>query len=174
MANQKEIWRDIEGYEGLYQVSNLGRVKSLSNNRTRKEKILSLTNHHCNYLNVSLSKDGANKKFFVHRLVAMAFIPNPDNKPQVNHINGIKTDNYVENLEWCTPKENSQHAFNTKLAKGIAGQDNYRAKLTNEQAKKIRKECIPNDKEHGQNALARKYGVSPTVIHFIIHNKSYK
>lgn len=96
-----EIWKDIVGYEGLYQVSNLGNVKSLNYRGTGKEKVISLTNKAGYYL-VSLKRT----LYRVHRLVALAFIPNPENKPFVDHINGIRSDNRVENLRWCTNKEN--------------------------------------------------------------------
>ena len=101
-----EIWKDIVGYEGLYQISNLGRVKSLNYNRTGKENILSPGLSSNGYYHVSLCKNGEMKDFNVHRLVALSYIPNLDNKPCVDHINGNRLDNRVENLRWCTNKEN--------------------------------------------------------------------
>lgn len=98
-----EIWKDIEGYEGLYQVSNLGRVKSL---KYDKEKIMKLWTNPRGYLNVYLCKNNKKKCGRIHRLVAEAFIPNPDNLPCVDHINCIITDNRVENLRWCTQWSN--------------------------------------------------------------------
>ena len=105
MQETKEEWRDIEEYENLYQISNLGIVKSLGNDRTRKEKILRPQKVN-NYLIVSLSKDGKAKHYYIHRLVALHFIPNPQNLEQINHRDEDKTNNCVSNLEFCTAAYN--------------------------------------------------------------------
>lgn len=105
----EEEWRDIEGYESKYQVSSMGRVKSLDYNRTCKEKIMKPYKNTWGYLQVGLCKNNKIKRFLVHRLVAAAFIPNPENKPCIDHLNTIKDDNSVENLMWCTYKENSNN-----------------------------------------------------------------
>ena len=108
----EEIWKDIEGYEG-YQVSNFGRVRSLDRYNGRgywiKGCILKPIMDKKGYLTVGLSKNNQRKAFKVHRLVALHFIPNIENKPEIDHINTIKTDNRVENLRWVTPKENSNN-----------------------------------------------------------------
>lgn len=96
-----EFWRDIKGYEGLYQVSNVGQVRSL-----RSNKILKPRNNGGGYLQVKLCKNGKEKFFYVHRLVAEAFLPNEDELPEVDHINNDKTDNRVANLQWISKVEN--------------------------------------------------------------------
>ena len=111
----EEIWEDIVGYEGLYQVSNLGRVKSLdridASGHRRKGKILKPKINHGGYVQINLYNNSIRKTVSVHRIVAIAFIPNDDieNKTEVNHLNEVKTDNRVENLQWCSPKENVNH-----------------------------------------------------------------
>lgn len=108
----KEIWKDIVGYEGLYQVSNMGRVKSLGNDGARKEKILKPITNGQGYLLVCLCKDGKTKNFRIHRLVALHFIPNPNNLPTVNHLDEDKNNNCVTNLEWCSSEYN--HNYGTR------------------------------------------------------------
>ena len=132
----QEIWKDVKGYEGLYQVSSLGKVKSLSrevkgkggSKRFLLGRILKPSNNGHGYELVMLCKNGKTKGKVVHRLVAEAFIPNPDNKKEVNHIDGIKDENYVENLEWCTRKDNLNHAFNLGLMNTAKGANHYKSK----------------------------------------------
>ncbi len=111
-----EIWKPVKGFEN-YEVSNLGQVKSLNYNRTKEAKILKPWVDKYGYLRVNLSKNGKGYAKKVHRLVASAFIPNIGDNPQVNHIDGDKTNNKVDNLEWVTCKENIQHAWNTGLSR---------------------------------------------------------
>lgn len=110
---EKEIWKDVVGYEGYYRVSNLGRVMGL-----RKNNMLKLTKHTSGYRRVVLCVNNNKKTKRVHRLVAEAFIPNPENKPTVNHINHIRDDNRVDNLEWATMEEQHDEIRNNK--QGIA------------------------------------------------------
>jgi hypothetical protein len=112
----QEVFKDIAGANGIYQVSNLGNVKSY-NNKNKQPKILTAINQNKGYTVVNLKGD-VKKICTIHRLVAKAFIPNPKNKREVNHINGIKNDNRVENLEWSTSSENRIHAYKIGLQKG--------------------------------------------------------
>jgi hypothetical protein len=111
----EEIWKDIKGYEGLYQVSNLGRVKTLKKKYSEGEKHRKIRLDRNGYLTVSLSKNGKQNTMKVHRLVAIAFIVNSENKPFVNHLDGVKNNNIVDNLEWVTASENVKHAFRIGL-----------------------------------------------------------
>ena len=119
-----EKWKDINGYEGRYQVSNLGRIKSLPRNGTiKEERILKYEKNNQGYLQVCLYNSGKKKLYLVHRIVAIAFIPNPENKPEVNHKWGIKTDNRASELEWNTQSENTLHAYENKLQKIKTGKE---------------------------------------------------
>lgn len=148
----EEVWKDIVGYEGSYQVSNIGRVKSLDYHRTGEENILKLCKNTAGYLKVELWKNNKRKSFKVHRLVATAFIDNPEKKPQIDHINTIKTDNRVDNLRWCTAKENSDNPISRKrfldnVYKVVKfGKDHFRSKAVYQYSldnKLIRKwDCI--------------------------------
>jgi len=111
---QDEVWKDVVGYEGLYRISNQGTVCRLYKNG----KVNFMTPRILNgYWRVKLCNGNTQKEYFLHRLIAQAFIPNPENKPEINHINGIKTDNRIENLEWVTRSENAIHATKTGLLK---------------------------------------------------------
>lgn len=180
LQQQTEVWKDVLGYEGCYQVSNLGRVKSLCrkikfSNRVcnHAEKILLQKDNGHGYLNVAFSKS----RFYVHRLVAFAFVPNPENKKTVNHKNGIKTDNRAENLEWCTQQENNSHSFHVlkkqhEICKGMKSVNNGRAKInTIEKLMRVR-ELL----KQGYNSpyIASIFGVDPTTIQKINRNKTHK
>lgn len=110
----------IDGFEGYYLVDTLGNVISMPKYQGRyfhnKYQILTPKVTNCGYLAVALSKDGTTKEYLVHRLVAKAFLPNPEDLPEVNHINGVKTDNRLENLEWCTRSYNQIHAIKNNIS----------------------------------------------------------
>ena len=128
---QDEVWKDIPDYEGLYQVSNLGRVKSLNKYHHKKEQILKNRITKDGYYETVLCKKGKMSFFRTHRLVAIAFIPNLLNKPQINHKDGNKLNNNVKNLEWCTLQENKEHAIKMGL-QDFWGKKNPKAKAVNQ------------------------------------------
>lgn len=137
----EEIWQDIKGYEGIYQISNLGKIKSIArdtSNVCKQTRLLKPTkDRDRGYLIVTLCKNNKYKTVRVHRIVAETFIPNPENKSQVNHIDGNKLNNNVNNLEWCTASENIRHSWENGLSK-IS--DKHR-KVASEKAKKRWEEC---------------------------------
>ncbi len=133
-----EEWRDIEGYEGYYQVSNLGRLRSLDRiidfpnrhkgtmvKRLRKGHVMNPGNSPNGYKVCRLMRDSIVRHYSFHRLVAKAFIPNPLNLPQINHIDGNKKNNCISNLEWCTPTDNLLHAYNTLKVGNYMGINQY-------------------------------------------------
>ena len=155
-----EIWRPISGYDEFYQVSNYGRIKSFY---AKKPRILKPQLNMDGYLFVGLSMDGKLKYFSVHVLVAKAFIPNPDNKPEVNHRIGCKFNCHVSNLEWSTHAENIQHAYDNGLQVAKKGEECYQAKLTNEQVLYIRN----NPDGLTTVELAAMFGMSEPQISYI-------
>lgn len=174
-----EIWKDIKGFEGSYQVSNLGRVKSMerkiphnvhSGFRTIRERILKNQDNSNGYKFVVFGYKG--KINYIHRLVAKEFIINTENKHEVNHINGLKDDNRVENLEWCTHSENQKHALKTGLFKNVIGVNNHKSKLTEKEVLEIRKKYSPL--KYTQKMLGKEYGVSRFVIRDIVNRITWK
>lgn len=123
------------------------------------------------YEQIDLRIDKTRKPTYIHRLVALMFIPNPENKPCVNHKNGIKTDNRVENLEWCTHKENQKHAYSTGLNKNLYGENARNVKLTKEIAEKIRQKYSTGNFTHRE--LGAKFKVSHTTIGLIIRENHW-
>ena len=166
-----EIWRDVIGYEGLYMVSNMGRLKS---NIWNGGRLINPCLHTGGYLIVGLYKNGRRKIYYVHVLVAQAFIANSESKSQVNHIDADKTNNRVENLEWVTQKENIRHSWQLGLRRCIKGTANKNSKLQSEKVRYIRAHYIPRHREFGASALARKFSVDPETILNVIKYKTYK
>lgn len=159
-----EIWKDIAGYEGYYEISNLGRV------RNSLKRVITKKLNGNGYFRLILYKNKVQKNKTIHRLLAEAFIPNPENKPQVNHINGIKTDFRLQNLEWVTGKENSIHAHVNGFTK------NTYEKGLNHVGRKVTKDLFDDIKEQlfkkiRGTEIARQTGLSVTTISKIKHNR---
>ena len=179
---QVEVWKDIKNYEGNYQVSDLGRVKSLARLKeirkgifvNKKENFLKPTKNRKGYLNLKLCKksDGvcSEKSVIIHRLVANEFLENPLNKPQVNHKNGIKDDNRVDNLEWATGSENVIHALANNLKISIKGSEHKNSKLTEKEVLEIR--AIGRTKTLKE--IAKIYNVDMSLISLILLEKAWK
>lgn len=173
-----EIWKDIPEYEGIYQVSNLGNLKSYDRivlfgkiKALRKGKLLSLRHNPNDYLYTVFSVNKNRKTVKPHRIVAEVFLPNTENKRCVNHINGIKIDNRVDNLEWVTYSENTKHAVKIGLKTGKRGENSHLAKLTKEQIENIR--IIYSNGNISQLKVAKLFNVSQPQINRIINNVNW-
>ena len=176
-----EEFTPMVGYEDFYEISNFLRVRRLPRlirNKSAlfvsKERIVvSYFSKSIKYMVISLTKNSKKSQMLMHRLMAIHFIPNPENKPDVNHKNGIKTDNRVENLEWCTKSENSQHASKSGLLKIHKGEDSVRSKLNEEQVLKIR-ELFNQNPKINKSSLAREFKIGNTTLHHILKRNTWK
>lgn len=154
----------------FYLVSNLGQIKGVKSGKVRSRNI----NHEGYYfVGISLGNRQTKSCIKVHRAVAETFIANPNNYPVINHIDGNKLNNCVDNLEWCTQADNTRHAWDNGLITPKRGVDNHWSKLTSEDVKYIREHYILGDNMYGTRGLARKFGVTHEVIRKVIHNQSY-
>lgn len=163
-----EIWIPIKGYEETHEVSNTGKVRSVDrmipqgvHERKLNGKELTQFKTNDGYSIISLSRDASCKTKIVHRLVAINFIPNSENKPHVNHLDGNKTNNHVSNLEWATISENAIHAFKNKLRVSPFGVDNGNSKMTDESIKEIRR-LLNNGTT--QVCVAKMFSISQSTV----------
>lgn len=165
-----EIWKDIKGYEGEYQISNRGRIKSIryiAKYNRFIEKVMKPGDNGRGYLTTMIGRKGNVKTVKIHRLVAETFVPNPNDLSEVNHIDGNKQNNNVENLEWVSHQENMIHAHKTGLTKD-------ESKLSRYEIDFMRKNYIPRDSKFGIRAFARNTGLSSSHITRIIHGEKCK
>lgn len=161
-----DLWKPVVGFEKYYWVSTNGEVFSIRS----QHKISPFFN---GYKQVELNVNGKSTKKSIHRLVAEAFIPNPNNLPCVNHKDGNKLNNCVGNLEWCTHKRNMEHASETGLLRTI-GSKNPASKLTEEDVAYIRRVYKKGDLEYGSSALGRKFGVDHKAIWAIVNGVTWR
>lgn len=161
----KEKWKDISGFEGVYEISSCGRIR-------RGEKILKPEITRLGYTRKSLQANGKKKRVLVHRLVADAFLERPEWATEINHKDGCKGNNHVDNLEWSTRSKNAFHAFNSGLHHGMKGEDNSVSKLTEADVIQI-KIALKRPYRGIVRELGRKYKVTPEAISAIRHNKNW-
>jgi hypothetical protein len=159
----KEKWLPIIGFEGLYEISSKGNVKSLYFN---KERIMKPCKDGWGYLTAYIAKDNIKKRVKIHRFVALYFVPNQDKKPFVNHIDNNKLNNNAENLEWCTQKENIQHAI--RQNRMVHGEQQHCCKLTSKDVLEIRESKLTHLE------LSKKYKVHSATISAIKTRKIWK
>lgn len=166
-TNMQEEWRPVIGYEGYYEVSNFGGLVSLHKGRIKKTPVKA------KYLNSFLYKEGESRNFYIHRLVAVAFVANPMKKECVNHKDLDKYNNHYLNLEWCSKKENTIHAYiggAIKKYKRREGEESLHSKLTNKQVLQI----VKLSREGlNQVELSKKFSVTPTAIGYILNGRNW-
>ncbi|MDW4095146.1 NUMOD4 domain-containing protein [Staphylococcus saprophyticus] len=174
-----ETWKDIKEYEGLYSISSTGRVKRLARNRIiatgvnkpLKEKEIKTFKGKLGYIHVNLWKNGQMKQHRIHRLIMLTFTNKPQDKNVINHIDGDKTNNTLDNLEWCTARENTIHVYRTGLAKGKKGNENSQGKLTDEEVIAMRKLYATGD--YTQKEIGEFFGVSRENARDIVNGKRW-
>ena len=176
----QEIWLPINGFDGFYEVSSFGVVRSVgrfvkqSNGRSLRTVLGCVKTPNIDksgYHSVHLYKEGKLKKFYIHRLVASAFLKNLMNLPQVNHKNGIKSENCVSNLEWCTPSENCSHAIANKLYERARGEAAGNSKITESDVREIRR-AASSGITH--KSLSSQYGIGREAIRRIVNLQRWK
>ncbi len=178
--SERISWKPVKGYEGYYEVSNNGSVRSINRVIVRKDgevrsyngRTLKFSLSFGGYKQVVLMKNGVSKTFKIHRLVAISFIPNKKNYLCVNHINGIVLDNNTNNLEWCTHQYNTKHSY-IKLGRiPVHGEKSNMAKLSLKQVHEIRKKYIP--RKNSYRKIAEEYGVCESTIGYLIRGKNWR
>jgi hypothetical protein len=177
--NIMEGWMFVEGYNGLYMISNTGKLNRIGKVITRRNgtKVyipgceMKINVDKNGYCTVCLTINNKHRTLNFHRLVAKHFIRNVENKPCVNHKDGNKQNNHVNNLEWCTRSENSKHAFDTGLNWSYKGEEKKNSKLTNAQVLEMRKDYVPQKNSYPM--LAIKYGVSVYTVRSIIRREAW-
>ena len=162
--------KPIKGYEGIYEADSDGSIWSIRHPRTGNRKQLKVLLNKKGYPQVRLYKNKKSSMFRTHRIIAELFIPNPDSLPQVNHKDGNKQNNSVDNLEWITNSRNVKHSFDVLGRKGLKGTGNGSCKLTESQVKSI----YLSKHKYSQNRLAEIYGVSQTAIYYILTGKNWR
>lgn len=166
-----EIWKDVVGFEDYFKISNYGNVWS-----KRTSRLLKQHKSKTGYMSISSRIGGKKGKCIclkIHRMVAEAFLDNLENKPQVNHKDGVKDYNYVENLEWCNNSENIRHAYDTGLKKARSGFEHYNSNLSEDQVNYIRLNYIPKCKINGARALGKKFNVAHSTIYRAARKETY-
>lgn len=156
-------FKPIQGYEGLYEINSSGQILSIGR-KGCKGGVLQWINEE--YPKISLTKESKTKRFFIHKLVAQTFIPNPHNKPQINHKDGNKYNPSSDNLEWCDNSYNTKHAYSTGLTKKRYNESNPNHKLKLEQIKEIGEAINTRGKNYGRKELAQRFNVSECTIKY--------
>jgi len=175
---EKEVWRDIVGYEGKYKISSFGRVKSLSRYRKSRGDLLALIKgkilkpvDYFGYQKVTLRNNNKSQNYRIHRLVATAFIPNAKDKPFINHKDGSKKNNSVDNLEWATRQENVDHSVKNGLH-NLKGSKHPASKLQEREVLKIRE--LYEEKTFTQTELGKMFGVTEEMVSYIVRRKNWE